>query len=1548
MSRRRRVLLTVLASFAGLVVLGTVAVLVLTGTDWGRERVRRMVVNALESKAHGRVHLGRVSGNLLKGITFHNFVITDGAGAPFIAVERMSARYKILRLLKKRVELDDVFLVRPVIVLDRPPEGRWNYKRIFPDDTLPVSKDTTRGWGDWLVFTDVTVVDGRLMVKSPWRPGSKLAPSAQAEETREALSGEGRLLVVNAPPPFKGYQKIVELRTVNAKMPMVRLADAQLATRLIVVSAMSTTALPFRPPAAELRNVVGRFEFTGDSVWWRGAQVTMPGSQMSGDGAYVFDNGDMWITALGRPVALADMRWLYPRLPANGGGPVDVALRWDEDRDDYRVRNMDIRIGAQRVRGHAGVTLADTFSIHSTDVRVANLDTRLIEQVVPQFESPRRGTLNGHAKLQGGKHALRVEGEMAFTDPISGTSRLAAIGEVGFLGDGGDDGIRARNLRLRLLPVQVDLARIIEPDLPIGGTVSGTATLNGDTRTRLRAVADLTHVDRGGLSRVTGRGDFRLTGAKWFDLDARLHPLSLATAGRFAPEAGLRGSASGPIRLTGTLGNLRLATNLTFADGGRVAAQGRLDLQGQIGYDLTATTRALNLSAFLASGPVTSFNGGVSARGTGSDPATMRVAVAADLVSSRVREYGVDSASLRVNIANGLLSIARAHAVGYGAVADVQGTFGLTAGRSGELAYTLSVDSLGVLNPFLPRNPSDTGQVRPRPGILAERVRRARADSARIAVATEVERAVTGAPPPRLVVDTPRVIRRDDVAGSLYASGRLRGNIRNFDLRGRAAGEDVIFRGNAARSFRAEYAWTDARTRNSNLALAFQGDSVTVAGFQLDTLDTRLSYQAPNGRIELLARQGPARDYALRGNFVLHDQHNELHVSDVTLRFDTTRWTMPRPATVRWGGRGIEVDNVELVSGPTSRIFVDGLLPTEGTANLRVAVNDLPVSNITDLLQTDLETSGLLTLEGRLRGTLSSPRFEGAAAIVDARYRGGAIPNLRTTFRYADQQLTLRGDAMRLTGGPVATVDATLPINLAITNVSGPRLLDRPMRVDLVGDSLPLDLLPRFSDAISDLSGRAVGRVALRGTLQRPTLVGAVAVRDGAVRINPLGIDVREINGAVRMSGDSVVIDSLVGRSKGLIRLSGGLGVGNWREPSFNLFLVANDAEVMDNDRGFLHVDAGLRLTGPFRDPYASGQVTLLHGVVYVPSGAQKRLVSAGDPAIFAVLDTAVMSDRELIPPRSPLLANLRADVDIDINRTTWVRSRDFNIEMFTEAPLHISRRQETLALTGIVQTDRGEYEFMSKRFEVRRGAATFIGTPELNPTLQLAAEYEVRLPSRPALNIQVLVGGTLQRPRVTLESDAQPPIAQTDLLSFLAFGTESQSLLAIAGSALTAGGSGSGAQTLSGVGSVAARRLAAVALGVAIDEAEGEAGRDLGVDVINIRPADIPEFNASSNWVEFVLATELEAGKYINPNTFVAFQGSPSFIQRGSGCKAPPGLRLEHRTSKGYRLETSFEPRFLLKPPTLAQPVGATNNCSNLITATGAFGVLVFREWRF
>ena len=72
-----------IAAILLLLVVGVVAtVFVLTNTDWGREQLRRRVVAALAGTVHGRFQVGRISGNLLKGITLHDVAIADSQPAP--------------------------------------------------------------------------------------------------------------------------------------------------------------------------------------------------------------------------------------------------------------------------------------------------------------------------------------------------------------------------------------------------------------------------------------------------------------------------------------------------------------------------------------------------------------------------------------------------------------------------------------------------------------------------------------------------------------------------------------------------------------------------------------------------------------------------------------------------------------------------------------------------------------------------------------------------------------------------------------------------------------------------------------------------------------------------------------------------------------------------------------------------------------------------------------------------------------------------------------------------------------------------------------------------------------------------------------------------------------------------------------------------------------------------------------------------------------------------------------------------------------------------
>jgi len=1526
----RRALNVIAGIVIAIIAIVGVGVWVFTGTSYGHERVRKLALGVLKSHVHGKLSIGRIDGNLLSGTTIHDIAITDSTGAPFLVADAVKVRYSIAALIGKRVALNDVTITRPVVVLDRPPDGKWNFDRIFPR-TPSNPADTTHGFGSWISFTNVTIVDGQMIVRSPWHPDTALAAPQQDSVAALALGGKTRNRIERAPG---GYQKVMSFDRINAKMPRIRLADPAQPTKLMQVASLQMVAAPFLPPVAEVRDLKGTFEFTGDSLWWTKSDAKLPGSHISGDGRYVYTSSDMTLKLHGAPVASGDLRWLYPRLPANGGGSLDFLMTWAGKSQDYVATNADITLEGAHATGNFGLMLGDSLAFHDTNLHVAGLDTRTIEQMVPNFTSPRRGTLGGRLSLAGGIHAMRVNSDVTFADSRDGTSEVAAVGEVGMIAGGG---FRARSLQIRADPVQVALARTWMPTLPIGGIVVGTATVDGATTTQLVANGDLTHIENGARSRLTGRAAVRTAGGLWMDVDARARPISLYTVGRFAPALELRGVAAGPIRLTGTTRDLRVRSSLRFSAGGELDVRGTLDLaSAEKGYDLAAAMRLFDANLVMARLPRTSITAKMSARGRGFSPATMVMTATADVAASQYDSLAIDSASVRIGIANGMLTAQKLALSGSRAVVSASGTFGLAEGRTGELVVRGQLDSLQRFARFFPH---DTAMVAPRPARVAKAMAQARDDSVRIARATEVERAVTGAPMPKVKANIPPSVRGDSVSGRVQLAGTVKGGLSRFDVRARLAGEDFAAMGSTARAARADIAWTNARTPQSKIAVGVQLDAASVKGFALDSVDTRLSYGNSAGEIDVAVWQDHVREYSLAGNYVLHLDEKELHLSRTQLRFDTTVWRGTREAAIRWGARGIDIRGLELRNSANGRIYANGLLPTKGDASLEFAIDNFHVEDIAGLLESDVPFNGLLSVSGRVNGTLGDPRFRVALGVSRASFRGTTIPELHGTLSYARRVLTTRMDASRAGGSAMATLTGQLPIDLALQRTdTGSRLGRGSVSLDLVADSLPLELIPQFTDAVAGVTGRAAGKVAVRGTIAKPQLAGALALDRGYFKIVATGMQVRNVAGFVRMRDDTVFVDSIAGQASGLIRLSGTIGVESFSNPDFDLHFFAQNARVLDNDQGMLRADAELTMAGPMSAAYISGRTRVRSGVIYIPESDNKSVISAGDPALFNVIDTSVVTDREMLPTQSPLLAGLRMDVTLNVSRNTWVRSREANVEIYTAdegLSVHVDRSKQTLALDGVISTDNGQYTFLTKRFTIKRGSAMFVGSSgangePMNPTLQITGEYGVQLPQQQALNIEVLIGGTLLRPKLTLQSDAQPPLSQSDLLSYLAFGRSSSSLLQLEGSSASSGNASGG---IVGTGAaVAYKRLAAVAVGVVADQFEGEASRSLGADVFNITPSDVPTEVYTPNGIsDFLVGTQVELGKYIDTRTYLSL--------RAAG-KGYPGIGLRQRTAKGFIYEMTFEPRFPVTAPSL-DPSGNQHQFE-------VFGAFITREWRF
>jgi hypothetical protein len=80
----------------------------------------------------------------------------------------------------------------------------------------------------------------------------------------------------------------------------------------------------------------------------------------------------------------------------------------------------------------------------------------------------------------------------------------------------------------------------------------------------------------------------------------------------------------------------------------------------------------------------------------------------------------------------------------------------------------------------------------------------------------------------------------------------------------------------------------------------------------------------------------------------------------------------------------------------------------------------------------------------------------------------------------------------------------------------------------------------------------------------------------------------------------------------------------------------------------------------------------------------------------------------------------------------------------------------------------------ISREFRVQRGEVRYLGTPDMNATLDIDAEHTVRTFRGEGVRVQAHIGGTIQNPEVTLSSDLATNVSDTEIISYLLFGAPS------------------------------------------------------------------------------------------------------------------------------------------------------------------------------
>jgi translocation and assembly module TamB len=1526
MSRRRFI---AAISLCMLVVLGVIVVgigMVATRSDRGQQALRHWVEARVAGSLHGKLHVGRVSGNWFTGVTIDSLELRDDEDSLFVATGPVRLEYDPRDLIDRRLHFRRLDILRPVVVLRQHENWTWNFKRMFSYSGPRQGNGPERGFGDYVVIDSTHLRDADFRVTIPWHPDDSLRAGKRDSAIRANIRRTDHEIRRTA----EGFTQNYRWRKSYAALSYMRIADPDSAGQLFVIDTVHT--IETMPPFA-WRNVRGRVRLLGDSVWMSVPHFDLPGSTGHAEGKVVWGSDlpvRYAVRVWGDSVSLRDVAWVYPTLPTTGGGRMILDIRNERNLQqlDYALSAMDVRTTKSHLTGSMTFeTGGKVLAVHDVKVRADPVDWDLLRTLNgKKFPADWQGAIRGTVVARGGplNHFMVDAADVTFADAhVPGAvSKLTGHGELDILLPAFTAFHRffAQTDRLELRTLSA-----IYPAFPrIGGYVTGSAVLDSSWLDVRVSNAQLAHFDGPAEpTRATGGG--RITyGTKYmaYDLDLLTAPLSLTTLARSYPMLPLRGSFDGPIRVKGVAPDLTVVADLTGA-GGHITYAGRVDADSVGGYGATGsgTFEALNAaSLFALERPVTRLAGSYDVGISGDLLSNLTGPLAVRLDRSEVDGVGLAGGVGRVRFERGLVRIDTLDVEGDAAHLRAQGTLGLTRSVGDDsLALTVTVDSLGGLRRYL----------------------------------------ASAAPAGALA-------RTDTLRGVLAFRGTVRGWLDSLDVRGALSGRGLVLNAGRAQSMHGSLAVRNVGGHSTG-SIDVRADSVTAAGMHITTASLAARV-LDKGRGQFAAGATAADGSALRavGAYAIAGDTSRLQLDSLALSLASTRWSLRQPVHVVQSPAGLYADTVVLTDATGARLVGSVRVPATAPVHIHFRGDSLPLADLAHVARLPTAIAGRLDFDVDVAGTKLAPTMAATARARDLTVGAFSSEAVSFTASYGRERAQLAANLMR---GGRSLLDASVDYPVALTLFSA-RATGDSLRGRVHADSVDLALVQALSTQVKNVTGRLSLDLAISGAPDKPHVGGAIAVHGGAFEVPGAGVRLGAIEGRISVDAarDSLSIDRLTWTSpanRGTGSFVGSLVFRDLANPRLDLRLDARGLRAIDK-RNFARLDvstgaAGLRLVGSLTDASLSGAVAVDRGTVFIPELLQKKLVdlTADDFAMF--FDTTDVRTRSLMP-KAPgkLVEHLRLQgVSIGIGDDVWLKSREANIKL--GGSLNVTRARDeggsaralaavgdnaryVLALTGTLNADRGTYlldlGLVQREFQVQAGSISFFGTPDFNPAIDVSAAYRVKQSQRADITVQAKISGNFYpQPALSLTSD-DPSLSPSDLVSYLVTGKPTVDLAASdpARQALDIV-----LPTLGAIGSGKLRDQ----FGGFVDAFQIQAGSSDAVG-----PAG--STGNSSQIASFLSSTRIGAEKQLSSRLFLSVSTGLCGLGGIGGTSEKSGFR-----SFGDALEAKLEYRFPMSgPDQLALRLGsepATSGCGpsnsvlrNFIQTPQQTGISIFRSWTF
>ena len=1204
----------------------------------------------------------------------------------------------------------------------------------------------------------------------------------------------------------------------------------------------------FSDPFLDISSLQGRLEIDGDSMSLDLSHFALPGSEGRFRGSFQWGRGDLMV-ALDIDAdrwAVNDARPFASNLPWGLEGEAHMLVE-SLDADRIRIWLDTVRLsgpsGGGDLAGRFGILVheGEGWTLEDTDL---SFDSLAIDYLRPLVDTiPFAGRLTGRLIAHGPRDSLDVDVDFWFADSLVAGVPRTHIRGTGIMELGHDDGFAFRPFLVDTADVDLGTVQRLVPMVGLHGRLGLAGSLRGPWRDVTFSGTAWHWDDNGPMSRAIGtiRLDSRSdTVGVWAELI--LDSLDFAGVHPSYPRVPKRGVFGGSVSLNGYSDSLVFSADVSGPPGRIVAAGDFVLLPSTVGVrNLHAQFTRLDVAKMEPDSPETELYGALSGEVVSRAESSLFGALQIALDTSYVAGAPFDTMRAVVRFADSILYVDSARLDGPFLKMVADGGFGLAGSGWGTLRVHLDVDSLGVIESLL----RDRFPMFDRDSMLT-----------RMEGDLDLELAVTGS------IDDYWVAMALTVPYAASAGALLEG----LDLRTN---------------------WPSAR--DGPVRIDGTADSLVKGRFVFS--DLALDASGARNAADWSARAGIGTEGfgVARGKMRVDSGLIAVRVDSMSLRLPSHHWLLQPGAAAYLSETGYRLDSVVFHSEDgDARVQLNGTIPRGGSpGDFSVGLVELPQRDIWGLAQLDVDdVDGTISGVIELSGTARDPVWGASLQLNDGRWGTFQAALVEATANYADRTLIGEGSLWQQ-GEPILSLDFELPLDLALEG-SGDRQLRGPLAINAVADGVDLSFMEFVTPIVREASGRLFADVGIRGTWQQPTLTGRVSLSQAGGRFPALGVTYRDIDGELRLMGDTVFIDGLTIHSgEGLVQIDGFVRLEELTKPIFALQLEADEFRTLDVPQFLAFTTTGsLSLEGPLYGARLTGHGTVTDGDLYFADLVEKTIINLEDTLYAYLVDTIIREEGLTQAFQNRMLDSLFVDsLALELGSNVRLLSTEADIQLVGR--LLIGKIGDQYRFDGTFSTPRGTYrlpfgrgfgvgELIVREFNVTGGEIQYFGTSDLNADVNIDARYVVPATRGDNITVFVNVGGTLYTPQITLTTDVVPALPDDEIISYLLFN----------------------APTVEALGGREVGFAISQLYGALSSELERSLISDLGVplDMLRIRPPG-----------QGLSGTEIALGRQLGPRLFVTL--SPRICQQQQGLVRNFGASLEYRFSQNWHFAASRDP---------------------------------------